>query len=262
MNSSTIRPVYLSPHLDDAALSCGGLIYRQARQGARPLVITCLAGVPDYRTLSPFATELHRRWGQPLDPMGLRRCEDAAALQYLGADYQHWDYGDCIYRRAPGGADFLYASEAALFGDVHAQEQGLVVELAGRLKSALQNEDILIYAPLAVGHHVDHQLVLQAALLLRERRFRVQFYEDYPYVADPQKLAQALQAWTRPPTAHVQALSEAEMDARISAIRLYRSQLDSLFSTEDGIPEQVRSYARKVGVGAGYGEQYWEEGTR
>ena len=28
-----MRWIYLSPHLDDAVLSCGGLIFEQSRQG-------------------------------------------------------------------------------------------------------------------------------------------------------------------------------------------------------------------------------------
>ena len=53
--------VYLSPHLDDAVLSCGGLIHRQVVAGQRPLVVTIFAGTPPVDVeLSDFARFLPR----------------------------------------------------------------------------------------------------------------------------------------------------------------------------------------------------------
>ena len=256
-----MRPIYLSPHLDDAALSCGGLIHQQAQRGERPLVITCFAGVPDYDRLSPFAAEQHRRWGQPIDPVERRRCEDAAALSYLGAEYQHWDYTDCIYRSSPGSSAPLYASEEALFGPLRPEEQAQIAELTTRLATCLVKKATQIYAPLAVGHHVDHQFVLQAAAQLREQGFQVQLYEDYPYVEDPQKLAAALKAWALSPTPQSVMLSEQDVQARISAIRLYRSQLETLFGSESAVAERVLAYTRALGDGHGAAERYWQGGT-
>ncbi|MGB9880661.1 MAG: PIG-L deacetylase family protein, partial [Anaerolineae bacterium] len=187
------QPVYLSPHLDDAALSCGGLIHQQGQRGRQPLVITCFAGVPDYGALSPFAIMQHQHWGETVNPIERRRREDVMAMTCLGAEYEHWDYSDCIYRRHPESGEFLYTSEEALFGAVASADCYLSHELAARLKRSLSVKNALIYAPLAVGQHVDHQLVSQAALMLRDEGFRVWFYEDYPYTEDAQKLAQALQ---------------------------------------------------------------------
>lgn len=256
-----MRPIYLSPHLDDAALSCGGLIHQQAQRGERPLVITCFAGVPDYRALSPFATELHRRWGQPVDAVERRRCEDAAALSYLGAEYQHWDYTDCIYRSDRASLEPLYASEEALFGPLRPEERGRIAELTTHLARCLVKKATQIYAPLAVGHHVDHQFVLQAAAQLREQGFPVQFYEDYPYAEDPQKLTAALSAWALSPTPQAVMLNEQDVQARISAIRLYRSQLETLFGSELAVAERVLAYARALGDGCGAAERYWQGGT-
>lgn len=262
MRKRRIRPVYLSPHLDDAALSCGGLIYQQAQHSVQPLVITCFAGVPDYQGISPFAAEQHHRWGQPVDPVERRRREDAAAMAHLGAQYQHWSYLDCIYRRNPDSGEFLYASEAALFGKVRSEEHSLIDELAVRFVTSLPAEETLIYAPLAIGPHVDHQLVSQAALQLRSHGFQVQFYEDYPYAEDSEKLVLALQQWALPPLPVIQTLNEEELEARITAICLYRSQLDVLFASEPSVATRVKSYALAVGAGHGCAERYWEGGTR
>ena len=38
------RLIFLSPHPDDAVLSCGGWIYQLAQDGERPIVITIFGG--------------------------------------------------------------------------------------------------------------------------------------------------------------------------------------------------------------------------
>jgi len=261
MRRPGVQPVYLSPHLDDAVLSSGGRIHMQAARGLQPLVISCFAGVPDYHALSSFATEQHRHWGQTVDPIEQRRCEDATVMNYLGAEYEHWDYFDCIYRRHPRTGSFLYASESAIFGPVREEDLGLIDELAGHLASALPVDKVQVYAPLAVGHHVDHQVILQAALRLCPLGYRVKHYEDYPYAEDSDSVARALAAWATPPMPTVLTLGETNLEAKIAATSLYRSQLDVLFGNKSRVPMQVRAYGLAVGADCGYGERYWEGGS-
>ncbi len=261
MRSET-KPVYLSPHLDDAVLSCGGLIHQQAQRGLQPLVITCFAGVPDYRVLSPFATELHHLWSQPEEPVELRRHEDVNAMAYLGAAYEHWDDIDCIYRRHPDSGEFLYGSEATLFGEVHREDYHLVGALTRRLSTSLPVDRTFVCAPLSVGHHVDHQIVSQAAYRLHGQGFQVRFYEDYPYAEDPQKLQLALRHWALEPVPVVEILEGRDLRAKVAAIRLYHSQLRVLFGSESAVAERVESHASAVAGGSGCGERYWEGGTK
>jgi LmbE family N-acetylglucosaminyl deacetylase len=261
MLTNNARPVYLSPHLDDAVLSCGGLIHQQAQQGLQPLVITAFAGAPELPELSPFAAERHRRWGLAADAVARRRCEDATALSFLGAEYEHWHHLDSIYRQHPENGEFLYTSNAALFGEVHQVEQGMVEGLKRCLEALLPLETTLIYAPLAVGHHVDHQLASQAALCLRRHGFHVRFYEDFPYADVPSRLELALQQWAAQPRALLQRLDSPTVVKKISAIGLYRSQLQVLFGSEDAVGKRVRSYLLTVGGGQGCAERYWEGGA-
>jgi LmbE family N-acetylglucosaminyl deacetylase len=227
----------------------------------KPFVITCFAGIPDYEALSPFAADQHQRWGLPDDPVGERRREDVAALGCLGAKYQHWDEQDCIYRRSSCSGQFLYTSEESLFDDVRSEENGLVGVLAQRIMASIPSEGTHIYAPLAVGHHVDHQLVLQAAFELQRAGYAVRYYEDYPYAEDSRQLEQALLAWDSPPLPYLQLLGEESMTAKVAAISLYRSQIDNLFGCLSSMPTRVITYALMLGAGRGYAERYWEEGT-
>ena len=181
--------VYASPHLDDAALSCGGQIWEQVRAGARVLVVTVFAGAPEVgATLSLFAQELHAQWGLASDAPLRRREEDEEALAHVGADAAYWPYLDCIYRQTPDGR-FPYDGEEALFGEVHPVEEGLVAELTSRLSALPLKRGGVLHVPLAVGRHVDHQIVRRAA----ERCGCVPvYYEDFPYAEEPQALQEAL----------------------------------------------------------------------
>ncbi|MRR32548.1 PIG-L family deacetylase, partial [bacterium] len=93
--------IYLSPHLDDAVLSCGGMIAEQASGGDSIQIWTICAGAPPAGRLSPFARKLHQRWGTGRDAIKVRRLEDRAACQRLGAVSRHFPIPDCIYRQDP-----------------------------------------------------------------------------------------------------------------------------------------------------------------
>ena len=118
----------------------------------------------------------------------------------------------------------------------------------------------VLYAPLAVGRHVDHQLVLQVALQLRRQGWPLGFYEDYPYAGDPQQLAWARQSWASPPSPTLVRLSAEDLAARIAAIRCYASQLPNLFGGRAAVAGRVKTYALTVGAGDDYAERYWRGG--
>src|SRR5215213_7233046 len=92
--------IYLSPHLDDAALSCGGAIARHANAGARVLVVTlCTAAPPPAGPFSEFAQDHHLMWGLvPERAMAEREREDDLALERLNADTFRAGLLDAIYR--------------------------------------------------------------------------------------------------------------------------------------------------------------------
>jgi LmbE family N-acetylglucosaminyl deacetylase len=258
--------VYLSPHLDDAALSCGGLIHQQVMAGQRPLVITLFAGRPPTDVeLSAFAQSQHARWGDPGDIVATRWAEDQAALAALGADYLRLDYPDCIYRGQGhtsepvpnGGPRWFYTSEEAIFGRAHPAEEALPAELADTLTEFIPPGDgVTLYAPLTVGNHVDHQLAFAAALFLKAQGWQIRLYEDYPYAETEGAVSEALAAQG---VGHWQMmtvpLADDDLTAKVEAIACYASQLDTLFDSPEAMPGRVRSYAARIG-----GERLWQPG--
>jgi LmbE family N-acetylglucosaminyl deacetylase len=261
--------IYLSPHPDDAVLSCGGRIWQQTQAGERVLVVTIFASAPaPGAPLSPFAQKLHARWGHLDDAAAIRRAEDRAALTLLGADVVHWPYADCIYRQTPDG-HFPYASESALWKGAHPSEAGLIAELAARiaaLPSQVGGEGghagsslPVVYAPLAAGRHVDHEIVRRAAfdtLASTDRGYAVVFYEDYPYAKEPQTVQDALGTQATQWQAESVPLSEEALQAKIAAIAQYRSQLSTFWTDPAHVAPAIRAFAEQVGGGS-LAERYW-----
>lgn len=290
MSKAEYDHLYLSPHLDDVVLSCGGLMRKQTLAGERVLVVTLFAGTPSYERLSPFARFFHLLWGRHSDPVGHRRQEDRAALSRLGADPFHLDFLEAIYREplrqqsslrlrslachpstlsglgqgAPGQAGqagqaprFLYRSNRALFGAIHPQDERLHVKLASAIeKVAKRQGKPLLYAPLAVGHHVDHRIARRAADSLRRRGYPVTYYEDLPYVEGEEALLLALgdrEEWSP----MLEGIADT-IEEKIGAIALYASQIFVLFRTKKTMKRRVRAYAASLAPERGACERYWK----
>jgi LmbE family N-acetylglucosaminyl deacetylase len=255
----TYRHIYVQPHFDDAALSCGGAIALQTATGQRVLIVTVFGGVPAAgTTLSPFAAQVHQKMGlgpDAAEAVRRRREEDAAAAEILKADTLWLEYLDAIYRGTPA----QYQSEEALYGTVHANDLPLDEELAGTLMAIHERAPLAaIYAPLGIGHHVDHQLCCSAADRLAQRNVNVKFYEDFPYAATAGSLEERqreLGIAMEPELVEVSGTLQAKEDAVLA----YRSQVPQLFGSEDQMRQAVRSFAsvqRRTYPGIGI-ERYW-----
>ena len=246
--------LYLSPHLDDAALSCAGRMVGQVAAGERVRVVNVFAGIPDYSRLSAYAERQHGKWGWPTDPVGSRRAEDERVLRGLGAEVKHWEYTDCIYRQVDGA--FVYTDHDEVFGSVNPAETALITRLAWRFSQLRQAlPDAHFYAPLALGGHVDHRIVRAGAMAIQRLGADVRFYEDFPYATQPDAL-QAVQTelrgqWTS-------ELTPIDVEAKIRVIAGYASQLLAVFHDPTTMPQVVREYAAALAPdGHGYYERYW-----
>jgi LmbE family N-acetylglucosaminyl deacetylase len=244
--------VYLSPHLDDAALSCGGAIAGHTAAGRRVLIVTlCTAAPAPEGPFSSLAQQFHADWGlAPDQVVAARLREDRLAMERLGADY-HWaGMLDAIYRYPAA-----YQSRESLFntpapGDpLFAALRGFLGRLRERTPGAA------IYAPLGVGRHVDH-LITHAAARDAVGNQMV-YYEDVPYVIAAGALDRRLAALdgARP---HDTVAIDATLGQKIDAIKAYASQLDELFGGVEAMIEAVTGYARALRPPGGeYGERLW-----
>lgn len=240
------RHIYLQPHYDDATLSCGGSIALQVSTGQKVLIVTVFGGTsPDTTRASGFVSQVHDKMGLGSDiaeAVRRRQEEDTAAATILGADTLWLDYPDAIYRGSPA----LYTSEEALFGGVQASDLQLDEALAALLLNIHEHAPIaVIYAPLGVGHHVDHQLVCSAADRLAQRKLNVKFYEDFPYVTQPGAIETRQRELGIPMEPELVEIS-GQMRAKEEAIAQYTSQVPQLFGTQERMRQALRSYSSSV----------------
>ncbi len=272
MTPDSYAHIYLSPHYDDASLSCGGAIHQQSEAGQAVLVVTICAAPPEPGApLSPYAENMHRAWGNPADVVATRQAEDRASLVVLGADYLRLNFNDCIYRGHPDREQWFYNNDAELFGAIYPDDAPLIQRIAAALLELIPlEEETPIYAPLSVGHHVDHQLVHAAAEELRRQGWPIIFYEDYPYTDPDSRFAAAgWSQYTLAPTLatlqavnlqpHLRFLSEENLQAKLDSIRAYSSQLETLFGSEEAMTDQLRRYALRLGEGR-LAERVWVPG--
>jgi len=243
--------LYLSPHFDDAVLSCGGQIARHTAAGQSVLVVTITGGDPPAAAPSDTVAMLHQRWAASLAAAGQagagaamvaqRRAEDRAALALLGAEPLHLSFLDCIYRCGPD-AQALYPGPQDMFSPLNPADEATIAALAAAFAALPPAHRV--YLPLGVGDHVDHLATRRAA----ERVFAApRYYEDYPYTARPGALAAALPPATRAAWAATTIwLDEAALAAKTAAVRAYASQLSSFFANADDLAAQLRADGRRA----------------
>jgi LmbE family N-acetylglucosaminyl deacetylase len=244
--------IYLSPHPDDVALSCGGLLWEQAVAGDRPQVWTICAGDPPPGPLSPFATALQNRWETGAAASQQRRQEDIASCSFLQAGYRHFPVPDCIYRRDVGESIHLYTSEESLFGPLDKREMGLVERLKKDLAETLPDGAQLV-CPLGVGGHVDHRLTRLSAESLGGACW---YFAEYPYILDhDNQLAQFIspnweETWF--------PISPAGMEAWEAAVAAHRSQISTFWPNLETMRAALRAYV--LHTGGELGMRLWRSG--
>jgi LmbE family N-acetylglucosaminyl deacetylase len=246
--------IFLSPHPDDAVLSCGGWIYQLAQNGERPIVMTIFSGdAPVDVPRSDFARSLQERWQLGNDAPAQRRDEDRAACDHLGCYLIHLPFADAVYRCAENGQP-LYASEEAIFSGVRDEE--LIDRVAEAVTVRVQRVfNARLVVPLTAGQHVDHVITREAAERLNAELI---YYEDYPYAEQPERMTHV---WgTDEWVSESIGLSEAALDAKIEAFLLHRSQISTFYRDDAEVRQRMRAYAKFVG-GNQAAERYWRKAT-
>jgi len=254
------RILILSPHLDDAVLSAGGLIDLAVKQQCAVIVgniFTADARIDEEP--SQLVKELHAWWGLGSNPYRVRRKEDAASLALLGADVLQGGLLDSIYRMSRRRA-YLYPTRQAVFS-APAIDDPAWKELKLLLAKWLADvRPTVILCPMAVGRHVDHVVTTEALRKnISEQSVDVYLYEDIPYAAGffPPKFADSVPAARERSSWEIGDHVDVAVDfaAKFAAVLKYQSQIAEIFPGLD--PEtELRRYMRSDGDGA-YRERFW-----
>ncbi|MEC5406072.1 PIG-L family deacetylase [Paraburkholderia sp. MPAMCS5] len=222
MMQSRPRLFVVSPHLDDAVLSCGALLQ------ANPASIVCTVFTASPR--ANMSTEWDRQSGfkDAFEAMRTRKGEDSRALKILNARPVHLPFCDSQYLQSPSREELTCALRQTLL-EYHP-------------------EKVLI--PLGLFHS-DHTLVSDACLELLSDAAGIEFlaYEEVPYrhiediaparIEELKKRGYLLSPAEKLCSARAHAAEHAEQSKR-EAIAAYASQLrafgpqseTTLYSTE------------------------------
>lgn len=148
-----MKTAVLSPHLDDAVLSCWQVL--EGRGDV--LVVNVFTGSPPAGTPAP-PWDLRTGARDPVARMRERRAEDRRALGLAGRDAVSLGRLDAQYRRRAPSA------------------QALAADLATRLPAGA-----VVHAPAGLSGHPDHELVRDAALALARAGRPLVIYADLPH---------------------------------------------------------------------------------
>lgn len=252
--------IFISPHYDDIALSCGGTAALVAEEGKDAVVALLFGDHPDpSQPLTPFADRMHAEWGMSADQVITgRRSEEAESSRILGVRDVFLPFRDAIYR----GDNYLNDEE--LFGSPKGTDSDLPERIVLALgQEGFQRESTRVYAPLASGFHVDHQLAFLAGLMLDQEGWDVWFYEDLPYSLlrgrVDERVARSGVDLEVAGTVDVSSVWAKKIDA----IMAYPSQLKVIFETyvgagssREAIDQVMSDYGREVGDGR-TAERFW-----
>jgi LmbE family N-acetylglucosaminyl deacetylase len=302
-----VTHVFVSPHPDDVALSCGGLVSQLTGRDESIVIVTVFCGAGSSPSLTEYqrdalgfgagpspgadrapavattaavtdatavadaaAVAANGAAPSPRAAMAERRREDERYADSVGARIVFLNLPDAVFRG--------YEGDDPLFGRPRADDPAPIDALARELARLQPGH---VYFPLAVGNHVDHQLVREAGVALLGGPHdkasgavgvgpgllgRLLFYEDFPYAQRigferlDQLPGDALAAMPHDVSlAPEYADLDDLIERKIAGIRVYSSQVDGLFGSDAAMVEAVKSRATRVGQlgGMGPAERYW-----
>jgi LmbE family N-acetylglucosaminyl deacetylase len=205
------RVAVVSPHLDDAVLSCGEVISRLDEC----VVLTVFAG-------SPSSWDVHRLWDNDIcgfaegtDVVAARLREDDAALAHLGA-----------FAARLGFLDEQYRQPATALS---------VEEIGQHIVGAIEEVQATIaLTPLGIGHD-DHRLTAAGCrwAALHRPGVRWHAYLDLPYgyepeIIGPHAVDEALESLAPMVPTALELGGGIDAGAKDAALDLYPSQMRGL----------------------------------
>ncbi|MCX6752274.1 MAG: PIG-L family deacetylase [Candidatus Nomurabacteria bacterium] len=226
-NTTTPFTIILSPHLDDAVLSLGGLI---AKKETNILVATFFTKKP---------TEImHTYWDKISgfkdsdEAMLARTKENENALSPFKVIIKNYDHLDSQYREKNKDKEI---------------EEKISKDIENLIKT-YQNRELLIYGPATFGAaitHPDHQIIHDAFMDVF-KKYKTQnahffIYEDFPYIKQftTSSLGDLNTYLEKKENVKFQEnpieLSEPMLSEKIVAIEKYKSQVRAFLSLDSNI---------------------------
>lgn len=180
--------VFVSPHLDDAIFSAGGLIDKINKRRKKITILNTFtkASKPPY-TISIKKFLKSCGYVSADDLFKARIKEDLVAARMVKAKVINLGFTDALWRQK--GTRWILPELNYVYpifrlsiakGHISKHDNIVIKKLEKKIKQSIsQRKGTVIFAPLAIGNHTDHLIVRN----IISKSFKdVIYWEDYPYV--------------------------------------------------------------------------------
>jgi LmbE family N-acetylglucosaminyl deacetylase len=201
-----------------------------------------------------------------LDAMEMRKIEEERYAWFAEASVIFLDLPDAVYRG--------YEGDDQLLGQVREDDLPPYDLLRSEI---LRLEPQMVYFPLGLGGHVDHQLCREVGVsLLAEQRQWVMpapsfvgilsFYEDFPYAWWQDSSGPSEDDGVQldlPVGVEIEAQYADitdQFDRKAAGLRVYPSQLERLFESDQQMLDDLAGYHKRIALAggvSGFAERYW-----
>ena len=228
--------LFLSPHLDDVAFSCGATLAVLKSLGWQVALVTVFTRSVLRPSGFALACQTDKGLAPEVDYMELRRQEDEHFAAMMRVDRMIW----AGLMEAPHRG---YGSPAELFQAPREDDTigGRMVERLTPLMERLRPE--LVLAPQSLGGHVDHVQVTRLLPRLGVPESRTLWYRDTPYaVRQPGARPDAsLPAESRPLVVDVRN----ELPRKVAGCQCYRTQVGFQFGGTDAVGPTLEAFHQR-----------------
>ena len=223
--------IFISPHLDDAALSAGGLLSNLSRK-VRVEVVTVFTECGNNNSLSAkaFLKQCNYRSGKVL--FEKRSKEDFDAFNSIHAKTEHLGFKDALWRQKTKVSFINKFLEKILpefgliyptyrfhitKGSLSQQDEDTISSIAEKLKVIIsKSKDPVIFCPIGVGNNVDHLVTKKSVEMISEPIY----WMDQPYDYRGQKSTSNGNYYRY----------DFNKNQKIKLISFYKTQVPALFS--------------------------------
>ena len=228
--------IFLSPHLDDVILSCGGFIYKLVHEKHEKVEIwTFASGIPEVTPKTRIVSELLNDWkfSSAKEAVESRIDEDFNAASVLGVKSVFLNFLDCIYRRNNKN-EYPYDN---VFVEPEMFDYEMMDQYRNELMKNLTDTDI-VYAPFSIGGHVDHRIVHTVSKQLNRK---IKYFLDVPYsIWHPDEIDMVTKEYNE----YTESLSDSDFIKWEEAIKEYKSQIETLFDDVSNIQSELKKFCK------------------
>lgn len=188
--------IFVSPHLDDAFFSCGGLMLSLLKKRHQITVInvfTKAGSNPETLSAKMFLKQTKYSSSETLYKQ--RVLEDKNVLKSLGVNVINLDEVEALWRKKKTKSALkkfigsvipeilhmypIYRLHISS-GKIESEDKTLINRIAKTISTIIKNDkNTLIFSPLGIGNHVDHLVVRKAC---EKASNNVHYWADIPYL--------------------------------------------------------------------------------